>query len=681
MSRLSRLSDRLAYLRRRALGLVITLAVAASVLGLLPLPLVGTLDNAIYDGRLRVNVAPPEPRVVIVDIDDVSIARIGRWPWDRARVGELAAALVERGGARVVGVDVVFAEPQRPGDEDEALARRLDGRPVVLGYYFTADRGGRTTGALPAAVMPVEALSELDLEGVTRWSGYGANLPSLQAHAAGAGFFNPLVDPDGTVRALPLLAEFRGGLYESLAVAVLRHWLGSARLRLDADELSLHGERGTVRLPLSEGLTALVPYAGRIRGEADGAQRFEVISAADVLEGRVDWARLRDRIVLVGSSAPALADLRATPVQAAMPGVEIQATLIAAALDSVHASPAVGALLHSRSLASAGYGALVALGVGVALAMMMPVLGALGSVTLSAVALLTIWGSAAIAWNNLGLVVPVAAAQALVVGLLILNLTAGYFVEGRTRRAMADLFGEYVSPALVDRMVRDPAHLAPSGSENRELTILFVDIRGFTRIAETMPPESLREYLNSFLTAMTEVVHRHGGTVDKYIGDAVMAFWGAPLPDPQHADRAVHAALAMLDEVMRLNHGLRSRGLPEMHVGVGVNTGVVRVGDMGSRLRRTYTVIGDAVNLAARFEALTKAYDQSIIVGEPTVRQAAGHRFDPLGTVQLAGRSEPVLIFAPASMAPRETIPMRRQPSAVVSPAEDRADAGAGIGM
>jgi adenylate cyclase len=676
---MSALDERLGYLRRRLIGLLLTLAAAASALGVLPLPLVGTLDNAIYDGRLRMNAAPHEPRVLIVDIDDASIARVGRWPWERTRVGELAAQMIERGGARVVGLDLVFAEPRHGADRDDALARRLAGLPVVFGYYFTADRGGRTSGELPPPVMTRDAIDGLDLAGITRWDGFGANLGSLRDHAAGAGFVNPLMDADGTVRALPLLAEFRGGVYESFALSVLRHWLGAARLRLSADELGLHGDRGVVRLPLSDDLTALVPYAGRIQD--DGVARFDVVSAADVLEGQVDWQRFRDRVVLIGSSAPGLADLRATPVQAAMPGVAIHATLIAAALDSVDPSPAAGALLQSRSSASAGLGALVALMAGAFLTLMMPVLGALGSLTLGAVAALSIWGSAAIAWNNLGMVIPVAAAQVLVVMLLILNLTAGYFVEGRTRRAMADLFGEYVSPALVERLVHDPSRIAPSGSENRELTILFVDIRGFTRIAETMPPEGLREYLNAFLTAMTEVVHRHGGTVDKYIGDAVMAFWGAPLTDPQHADRAVHAALAMLVEVARLNRGHRARGLPEMSVGIGVNTGVVRVGDMGSRLRRTYTVIGDAVNLAARFEALTRTYDQPIIVGETTVAQAAGHRFDALGSVQLAGRSEPVLIFTPASMSPRDTMPMRRNPQTIVSPAEDRADAGAGIGM
>jgi adenylate cyclase len=671
-----------ACLRRRLAGLLLTLAAAAGTLGLLPVSLIDTLDNAVYDGRLRMSVAPPDRRVMIVDIDEASIARVGRWPWQRARMGELAGALIDRGGARVVGLDLVFAEPQHAGDEDADLARQLAGRPVVLGYYFTADRGGRTSGALPDPVLGSEMLVGLDTGGITRWDGFGANLASLQKNAAGAGFFNPLIDPDGTVRALPLMAQYQGGLYESLAVSVLRHWLGSARVRLDADELSLHGERGSVRLPLSDGLTALVPYAGRISGMDSRASRFDYVSAADVLEGRVDWARFRDRVVLVGSSAPGLTDLRATPIRAAFPGVEIHATLIAAALDSVNPDPHAGALLLTRSAAATGLGALVVLVVGAALAMTMPVLGALGAVTLSGAAALTIWGSAGIAWNNLGMVIPVSAAQGLVVLLLIFNLTAGYFVEGRTRRAMADLFGEYLSPALVERMVRDPARLSASGSENRVLTILFVDIRGFTRIAETMPPEGLREYLNTFLTAMTEVVHRHGGTVDKYIGDSVMAFWGAPLPDRDHADHAVRAALAMLDEVSRLNRVLRLRGLPPMHVGVGVNTGLVRVGDMGSRLRRTYTVIGDPVNLAARFEALTKLYDQPIIVGESTAQQARGHRFAPLGKAPLAGRHEPVLIFTPVSLAASDTIPMQDGMDDVMPATnKDRVDAGAGIGL
>lgn len=670
----------LSRVRRRLLGLALTGVAALCAFDLLPISLIQTLDQSIYDTRLRLASSAPDDRVLIVDIDEASIARIGRWPWDRSRMGELVGTLVERGGARVVGIDIVFAEPQREADEDTALARRLRGLPVVLGYYFTSDRGGRTSGALPPAVLSSQALAGLGT-GITAWDGFGANLTSLQEAAAGGGFFNPLIDSDGTVRALPLLAEFRGGLYESFAVAVLRQWLGSASLQLSGDALSLRGARGSLRLPLSEALTVLVPFAGRVADNRGPAPRFAYVSAADVLDGRADWSRFKDRIVLIGTSAPGLTDLRATPVRAAFPGVEIHATMIAAALESIEPGTAGGVPLKSRSEVSAGLGAVSALVIGGLLALGLPALGALGAVTLSLVAALTLWGCAAIAWNNLGLAMPISAALALVITLLLLNLTVGYFVEGRRRRAVAALFGEYVSPALVERMVRDPARFALAGSENRELTILFVDIRGFTRIAETMPPERLREYINAFLTGMTEVVHRYGGTVDKYIGDAVMAFWGAPLDDAQHADHAVAAALSMLEEVQRLNRGFEDKGLPLMRVGIGINTGEVRVGDMGSRLRRTYTVIGDAVNLASRFEALTKHYDASIIVGETTVELARGHRFAALGKAQVIGRNEPVMVYSPASLAVHDTMPMSGGHEPPPPHVEDRVNAGARIGM
>ncbi len=676
-----RLARHFNRLRRRALGVLSCLIAAVAVHQDWPMPLLGSLDTAIYDARLQSASAPPDDRVVIVDIDEASIARIGRWPWDRSRTGSLARWLVDQGGARVVGIDIVFAEPQREADEDRALGELIAGRPIVLSYYFTSDRGGLASGALPAPVMSGQALSGLR-SGITTWDGYGANLASLQAQAAGAGFFNPVIDSDGTVRALPLLAEYRGQVYESFAVAVLRQWLGaSASPVLGDDWLGVTGERGAVRVPLSNAVTALVPYAGRVQDTRGPVPRFRYVPAADVLEGRADPAMFKDRIVLIGTSAPGLTDLRATPVRAAFPGVEIHATLIAAALDAVRADPNAGPMIKSRSNAANALAAVGLLVIGLVLALLLPLLGALGAVTVSAVGVLSWIGSAAIAWSNLGLVMPVATGLALVLALLLLNLTAGYFVEGRARRAVATLFGEYVSPALVERMIRDPVRYVVDGSENRELSILFVDIRGFTRIAESMPPEVLREYINAFLTAMTEVVHRYGGTVDKYIGDAVMAFWGAPLDDPQHADHAVAASLAMLDEVQRLNRSFEARSLPLMRVGIGVNTGVVRVGDMGSKLRRTYTVIGDAVNLASRFETLTKQYDASIVVGEATVSRATGHRFVSLGRAQVVGRIEPVQVYSPASTAVQDTMPLGEAGSTGSTPAEGRVDAGARIGM
>jgi len=661
---MSRLNRVLSGVGRAALGMVLVLVLAAGQAGLFRFPLGEALDRFVHDMRLRGTHAPVDPRIVIVDIDEASLGEFGRWPWPREVLARLITRLTREAGAAVVGVDIVFAEHQREDGHDDRLARAIGNAPVVLGYYFTSDRGGRTSGLLPEPVMRSDALPP-DLRPLS-WDGYGAPIAPLQRAARGAGFFNPVIDPDGVVRALPLLGEYRGGLYESLSVGVLREYLGAAAIGVVGDDLVLKGTRGTVRIPMSAGLTALVPFAtaaaqaaesrdAETRGPVAGSAgvgagstsgRFRYVSAVDVVAGRVDPAVFKDRIVLVGTSAPGLTDLRATPLSAAFPGVEIHAGLLSGALDQVQRHP-----IKVRSpLADTGMLALL-LVLGGVLAAAMPMLGAPGVLGLGAVSASGVWIAGAVAWSHHGVLLPVAATLLAVAALTLLNLSLGYLIEGRARRAVAGLFGEYVSPALVERMMRDPQRYSRASSENRELTILFVDIRGFTRIAETMDPEALREYINVFLTVMTEIVHRHGGTLDKYIGDAVMAFWGAPLEDARHADHAVAAAIAMLEAVERLNTMLAGRGMPPLRIGVGVNTGVVRVGDLGSRLRRAYTVIGDPVNLAARFEGLTRQYDAPIIVGETTMRQAVSHRFRALGSARVAGREEPVLIYAPESVA------------------------------
>ncbi|HMN83487.1 MAG TPA: adenylate/guanylate cyclase domain-containing protein [Burkholderiaceae bacterium] len=441
----------------------------------------------------------------------------------------------------------------------------------------------------------------------------------------------------------------------------------------------MQGSRGRISLPLSEGLGALVPFSGRNRAAAavghSGSGNFRMVSAARVLSGDVDWKIFDGKVVLIGTSAPGLTDLRATPISETAPGVEIHATLIDAALRDAGAASgsAPSSAIRQRSQdARLSALAVVAL-IGVALSFGMPVLGAAGVLLLGGVG-----AAALVAWDmfafwSLGWVMPMAAGLVLVAVLTALNLALGYLIEGRARRAVADLFGEYVSPALVERMTRDPMRFRTMTSENRELTIMFADIRGFTRIAESMEPGDLREFINEFLTVMTEVIHRHHGTVDKYIGDAVMAFWGAPVEDPAHADQAVSAALAMAAEVQRLNVNFARRGWPTLAMGVGLNTGVARVGDMGSRLRRAYTVLGDAVNLASRIEALTKQFNTPIIVGESTARHARSHRFTELAQVNVAGRSEAVRVFVPAVMSDSR-LPIEQRPDTRVKPTRDRHD-------
>jgi adenylate cyclase len=643
---------------RLALGLAGVALAVLNELGHVALPLVETLDRYLYDVRMRVQPAKPNNRVVIVDIDERSLYEQGRWPWSRATLGRLADVIVRDGGARALGFDMVFAEPQ--AHEDPALIKALTGAPVALGYYFSSEFGAVATGLLPEPVFPAVALADSRLA-VTSWHGYGANVVPLQRAARAAGFFNPVIDRDGVVRSLPLLAEYKGQLYESLSVAVLRIYFGNAPLSLraqglQADSLGFGPGGGYARIPISAGTTALVPFQGR---GGSASSRFRYVSATDVLEGRIEPRLFRDRIVLVGTSAPGLTDLRATPVSEVYPGVEIHASMIAGALEgTIRTRPVEAPLIAAAAVGTVGAIA--------AAAMAAAGVAGIAATTLLGLSVLGAWN--AIAYAHFGWVLPLATGVIALTMLAALNLFAGYVTEGRSRRAVIALFGQYVAPQLVERMSRDPGNY-PLESQNKELTILFADIRGFTRMAEQMEPQQLRDYLNRFLTAMTEVIHAHNGTVDKYIGDAVMAFWGAPVDDPDHADHAVAAALAMQREVERLNREFEALGWPRLTVGIGLNTGIVRVGDMGSRLRRAYTVIGDAVNLAARLEGLTKRFDLPIVVGESTRRAVRGIALQYVAQTPVQGRVEPVGVWSPVPLDPAAYAP----PSTAQEAGRDRA--------
>lgn len=650
-----------ARLTRALAGALLTLLACCHSLGWVELRFLDSLDRFIYDSRLRLATPQFDDRIVIVDIDERSLGDYGRWPWSRTTIAKLVTDLVDNYQAKVVGFDVVFAEPQtnserklidrlradprfgaleRPlselaeeFDHDRKLVEALGERPVVLGYYLTSDRGGRSSGKLPAPVYRTVDIAALGYR-ITSWNGYGANIAELHSPSHASGFFNPLVDPDGVVRRLAVFADYAGGVYESIDLAILRKYFADAPVELDASRVRLHAPRQRVDLPVTEELLALIPFAGR--GGPD-AGRFRYVSAADVLNGSASADQFRGRIALIGTSSPGLTDLRATPVNEVFPGVEIHAALLSGALDgTIKTRPAhardltIGGLIligAVMSAAMAGSGALAVIGLGVA-----------------TLAVISLWNN--VAWFMLGWSLPIAVHMILALALLLLNLALGYVTEGRSKRHVVGLFGEYVGPALAARMATDPDS-ARLDSQDKELSILFADIRGFTRMAETMQPQQLREYLNLYLSAMTDVTYRFGGTVDKYIGDEVMSFWGAPIDDPAHAENAVAAALAMLDEVARLNRLFVERNWPQLAVGIGINTGVVRVGDMGSNARRAYTAIGDAVNLASRLQGLTKRFNTPILVGERTKTLVGSRQFAELAHLQVAGRNEPVKIYAP----------------------------------
>ena len=607
-------------------GAVVAGLTVLTLLGSLHVPGVKTFDRINQDRRVRWQPAVFEPRILIVDIDEKSLQEQGRWTWPRRTLARLVERIVDEGKARVLGFDIVFAEPESMGDR--MLVDAIQGRPVVLGYYFSRQAGGRRIGNLPSSVFEGSLFDDRLLP---QWDGFGANLSRLGDAARSSGFYNAQLDDDGVVRSVPVLTLFNGQMYESLALAMLRVYEDNPPIALNQHILSLSGQ---TRLALAPDLSARVPFAG---GAGPQSGRFEYLSATDVIEGRVDPARFRDRIVLVGASAPGIGDRHTTPVSIRTPGVEVHATLIAGALSGHmpyipwHAGYTVSAI------------ALLVLGVA---AVCMPRLGSPGIVLLTGLLLVVLYLTDSLMFSLMDWIMPVAAPMLGVVIIAILNMAMGHFVESRARRDVVELFGQYVSPELVQQMARAPGDY-PIESQNKRLTILFADIRGFTRIAESMEPQMLREYLNIFLTRMTEVIHAHQGTVDKYMGDAVMAFWGAPVDDLEQEDHAVVAAIAMQDATEELNREFARRGWPPLAIGIGINSGTARVGDMGSQLRRAYTAIGDAVNLAARLEALTKRFGLPVLLGEMTARQVMQVELVALGEAEVPGRSETVRVFCP----------------------------------
>jgi adenylate cyclase len=641
-------------------------------------------------------VAAPRDDIVIVDIDDASLRALGRWPWPRDRLAQLVETLLDDDHAAALGIDLVLAEPDdqartvrdalasltqlapddaalRAGvarwqgtlearaDHDARLARALDGRPVTLAYHFNhqGDPAAPAARELPAPITEADVLPASALA-MTPWQGVEVPVPALLRAAQGSGFINALPDADGALRSTLLVTGYGGAVYESFALSVWRQWHRVGAPRPVVRRGDAGGPPRLIGLQLTspdgEPLRALrvdprgavtLPYRAALHpGASPGTGRFRYIPAADVLAHRVGARELAGRVVLIGSSAPGLADLRATPVHPALPGIEVHAQLVAGLEDSD---------LSVRPDWSPGF-ELLLLGL-VLTAVTMAVRRLAGPVAVLALAailalllLCDLWALVGRGWA-----IPIAAPLAAGLLLGVLGVVANYLREWHSRRSLAQLFGHYLPPERVRAMASDPARFldVASSAENRELTVLFCDLRGFTPMSEKMAPERLRELLNLYFLRMSQIIQGHGGTLDKFIGDAVMAFWGAPLPDDQHAAHAVQAALAMIAAVGPLNAELAARGLPPLAPCIGLATGVVCVGDLGSALRRSYTAVGDGVNLAARIEGATRTYDVPLLVAD-TTRAAAGAlpgvEWVEVDEVAVKGRSQRVTLYVPLAV-------------------------------
>ena len=597
--------------------------------------------------------------VVIVDIDEASLREIGQWPWPRTVIADLITRL-RAAGAVAVGFDVIFAEPDRMSpavaagsfrgldaetreklaalpSNDAVLAeaiKRVGG--IIVGETGAAQAAPRAEGENApqtgfAIVGPNPRPFLVTFPGLLR------NIPPIEQAAAGRGMFSIDPEPDGIVRRVPVVMEAQGQLAPALTMEMLRVVSRAGAILIRADQAGVK----TVAVPGLE-----VPTDGRGRfwvyfNKRDPARS---VSATDVLNGRVAPDRLRGRLVLIGTSATGLLDIKTTPVQPDMPGVEVHAQILENILTkSLLASP--GYAIGAEIIAAVVFG--------LAIIVAAPMLPAAIVVALGAA---LIAGLIGISWYFfvehhllIDFTYPLISCWLIYLVLTFVN----YFREQQQRQQIRSAFGFYLSPPLVEQLARSPEKLV-LGGEERRMTILFSDVRGFTTISEHYKddPQGLTQLMNRFLTPLTNAIIERKGTIDKYIGDAIMAFWNAPVDDDEHEANACDAALEMLARAEVLNGELKREAeasggvyMP-LRIGIGLNSGPCVVGNMGSDFRFNYSVLGDTVNLASRLESRTKDYRLSLVIGSRTAERAK-EKFATMeiDLIQVKGKKQPELVF------------------------------------
>ncbi|MFG1376531.1 CHASE2 domain-containing protein [Xanthobacter autotrophicus] len=634
------------------------LAAGLLVMGADPGPLADA-RNGLFDlyQRAAPRAYDPDLPVRVVDVDDASLARIGQWPWPRATVARLVEKLAASGAA-AIAFDMVFAEPDRldpaavvgllPEDvrapvqtalagresNDAILARALGESASVLGAVLT--RG--PAGAPYPAKWGIAAAGDDPLAFVPRFAGAVAPLPGLATAAKGIGALNWLPDRDQVVRRVPLLLALDGKLVPGLGAEALRVAQGATTYVVRASNAS--GDEG---FGTKSGITAVKIGALDVPTDAQGEVRVRFtptdprrfLSAAAVLDGTVPKEELEGRIVLVGTSAAGLMDTRATPIDAAVAGVEIQAQLIEHMV--------TGANLVRPDWARGAEMVLTAV-LGLLLALVLPRVSPVVAGMAGALVVVALAAGAWFAFTRLDLLLDPMGPGWAVLGVYLLGVLALYREEQQQKKWVRSVFGRFVSPQVVEKLADHPERLV-LGGETREITILFCDLRDFTSLSETMDAQALTRFMNAYLTPMTEVVLAHGGTIDKYIGDAIMAFWNAPMDDPAHARNAALCALAMSARLDALNVEWRrqaeaaGRPFAPVRCGIGLATGPCCVGNLGSEQRLEYSCLGDDVNLASRIEGATKSMRVDILVSEATRAAVADLPFLEADLLMLKGKS------------------------------------------
>lgn len=628
---------------------------------------VARLRLSVFDSYLNVSPRSLDETlpVRIVDIDEPSLAKIGQWPWPRTRLAAIIDAL-KAASARTITLDMILAEPDRlsPGEfaklfgevpqlapmiveasrlpsNDERLAQAIAAAPVTLG--IAGEAGGSQKPTPPHAHFAFAGDDPQSF--VPRFSGVIGGLPVLTERAVGLGAVNWIPLRDQVIRRVPLLLSVGGALYPSLPLETLRVALKETTVFVRSSGGSgvlAFGQRTGVE-SVRVGTTVLPTDANGelwLRFARPDSRRY--ISAHTVLDGSFDKKSIAGRDIFIGTSAVGLLDLRATPLNSAVPGVEIHAQALEQMLSGDHLT---------RPAYATGAELLFLVGIGAAVAWLIYRLGATATAAIGALAIFAVFSASWLAYSQAGLLFdPVYPALAILLVYLTTSLN-NYIETELERNRVRWAFGHYVAAPLVEELARNHDKLK-LGGEMREVSVLFADVRSFTTLSEGLTAEELIRFLNELFTPLSEVILAERGTIDKFMGDAVMAFWNAPLADPRHATNACRAALRMLHELDRLNvawaQAAAQRGATAVpvRIGIGLNTGECCVGNVGSPQRFDYSILGDVVNLASRLEETTKTYGCPIVVGERTAAAAPELAFLEIDAAKIRGKERTERIFA-----------------------------------
>ncbi len=632
------------------------------------------LEAIPYDIRLKLSIpikTNNTPPIIIVDIDENSLKNEGRWPWSRTKLARLVEKLHQQGTA-VIALDILQSEvetnpaisvqnavtnaqknlPQwfnhiaQTLDADKQFAQMIKGKEVVLGYPFHHKLAIKN-GTLQKTIFLDDAKSDnkgistkiLNLLTIIEMAGYTANLDSFNANAAGTGFFSIIPDADGNVRRAPLIAQHNQQIYPSLALEAARLYLFEENIKIQHKKIGdVHTITeivlGKTRIPTDALGQILIPYYGK-------QKHFTYLSATDILHSNKNIPELENAIVLVGTSAVGLSDLRPTPVESSFPGVEIQASIL-------------HGILHPDTVAHMpdwkdGATVIWIIMLALLMTLLYPLLQPSSLVIVGTGLLITTFGFNTWLWMSQHLSLPV-----MLPSLFIMSVSSVYVVhyllrENKDRKRIHGMFGQYVPLDHINKLIENPKESTTQG-ERREMSVLFSDIRNFTAISEPLSTRELKTFLNEYLTPITKIVFDNQGTIDKYVGDMVMAFWGAPLRNPDHASHAVISALQMQQTIADMQDYFSTIGIHNMAAGIGIHTGDMNVGDMGSDYRRAYTVLGDAVNLGSRLESLTKFYSVKILVSEDTQKQCPDIVFRYIDYVRVKGKQDAIKIYEPLAI-------------------------------